>query len=83
MLRCEAWQYHLSHLGRVYSGDWVFLDVALQVKPVAECSYGSIISVLALMAVEISQEVIDIIRCEIVIDDERLKARLVEFECAW
>ena len=61
----------------------VFLDVSLPVKPVAEGSDSPVISILAVMAIEVSQEIVDIIRCETAIDDKRLKTRLVEFECAW
>ena len=54
----------------------------LPVQPVAKGSDSSTISILAVVVIEIGQEVIDIIRCRIVVNDERLKTRFVEFECA-
>jgi len=83
LLWSQARQYHLSHLGRVYSGNRVILNEPLPVQPVAECSYGSVIAVLAVMAVKIRQEIIYAGWSKFMTVNELLQTAFVEFKRSW
>jgi len=52
LLRSEAGQYYLGHPGRLNLSNWVFLNIALPVKQVAECPNGSIVGILSIAAIE-------------------------------
>jgi hypothetical protein len=55
----------------------------LPVKPVTEGSDGSVVSIPAVIAAEISQKGIDVAWGQVIVVDEGLKTSLVEFSSPW
>jgi len=75
-------QYYPGHLRRVNPSDGVVLDIALPVEPVAESPDGAVVGVLAVVAVEVGKEQVDVIVSELIISDEWLEACFIELKCS-
>ena len=83
LLTCKTRQKHLGHLRSIDSRDWIVLDVALPVQPVTEGSDGTVVGVLAVVAVEIGEESVDAGRRYLVVSSERFEAGFIELQCSW
>lgn len=78
----QAGQDYLGRLRWIDSGYGIILDVALPVEPVTEGSDGTVVGVLAVTAVEVGKEQVDVSMSEFIIGNEWLEARFIELNCS-